>query len=100
MRISYRPSGGRGDYELSGTFNKTSAAELVEKYICFQLPPNLLIQSYSKAHKLSGKIRIRPEKDFHPYYLIAALLLFPSPRRELDKTGTESPVFLTIKDIS
>lgn len=92
MRIALRPSGGRGDYELTGSDNGVHASELVEKQFYFQITPSLTIDGKAKAHKLSGKLRIRPQSNgIHPYVAIYSILLLPSPRRELIKT-TNSPL--------
>jgi HNH endonuclease len=87
MRIALRPSGGRGDYELAGSDNEINASELLEKRFYYQITPGLEIDGKAKAHRLSGKPRIRPEENgLHPYVIIYSTLLLPSPRRELIKT--------------
>ncbi|MBE9181470.1 HNH endonuclease [Oculatella sp. LEGE 06141] len=87
MRIALRPSGGRGDYELAGSDNGVNASELLEKDFYFQITPGLEIDGKAKAHRLSGKPRIRPGLDGkHPYAVIYSILLLPEPRRELIKT--------------
>jgi hypothetical protein len=71
MRIALRPSGGRGDYELAGSDNGIYASELIDKQFYYQITPGLTIDGKSKVHKLSGKARIRPEKDgLHPYIVM------------------------------
>lgn len=60
MRIALRPSGGRGDYELAGSFDTVHASDLLEKRFFFQLTPALTIDGRATAHRLSGKPRIRP----------------------------------------
>ncbi len=88
MRIALRPSGGRGDYELAGSDNGIHASELLEKQFCYQITPSLTIDGKAKAHRLSGKPRVRPEENgVHPYVVIYSLLLLPPPRRELIKTA-------------
>ena len=91
MRIALRPSGGRGDYELAGSDNGIHASELLEKQFCYQITPSLTIDGKAKAHRLSGKPRIRPEVNGeHPYVVIYSLLLLPPPRRELIKTASSA----------
>lgn len=91
MRIALRPSGGRGDYELAGSDNGVHASELFEKQFCYQITPSLIIDGKAKAHRLSGKPRIRPEGNGeHPYVVIYSLLLLPPPRRELIKTDNSA----------
>ena len=90
MRIALRPSGGRGDYELAGSFNTISASDLLEKEFYYQITPDLIISGKAQTHRLSGKPRIRPERGGeHPYVVISSLLLLPPPRRELIKTGDQ-----------
>lgn len=93
MRIALRPSGGRGDYELAGSFGGLHASDLLEKHFSFQITPNLLIDGRSAAHRLSGKPRIRPDANgIHAYVIVAAILLLPMPRRELLKTPEGAPL--------
>jgi hypothetical protein len=92
MRIALRPSGGRGDYELAGSDNGVPASELIGKQFYYQITPNLTINGKAKAHRLSGKPRIRPEENGrHPYMVIYSILLLPPPRRELIRTP-DSPL--------
>ena len=91
MRIALRPSGGRGDYELAGSYNRLHASDLLEKRFFFQLTPAITIDGRSAAHRLAGKPRIRPEKGRHAYILFSSLLLLPPPRRELEQTPNEVP---------
>jgi hypothetical protein len=93
MRIALRPSGGRGDYELAGSFGGLHASDLLEKQFSFQLTPNLVIDGKAVARRLSGKPRIRPDVDgLHAYVIAAAILLLPVPRRELIKTPEGAPL--------
>lgn len=92
MRIALRPSGGRGDYELAGSYNHLHASDLLEKLQSFQISPALTIDGKAKAHSLAGKPRIRPEGvGRHAYVFICALLLLPPPRRELANTPDAPP---------
>jgi hypothetical protein len=96
MRIALRPSGGRGDYELAGSDNGVHASDLLEKQFYYQITPSLTINGKAKAHKLSGKPRIRPEGNGeHPYVVIYSILLLPPPRRELIKTTDSTLTALT-----
>lgn len=96
MRIALRPSGGRGDYELAGSDNGVHASELLEKQFCYQITPSLTIDGKAKAHRLSGKPRIRPEENGeHPYVVIYSILLLPPPRRELIKTANSALTVLS-----
>lgn len=99
MRIALRPSGGRGDYELAGSDNGVLASTLLEKEFYYQITPSLIIDGKAKAHKLSGKPRIRPEGiGEHPYVVIFSILLLPPPRRELIKTTSTALTALSSKD--
>ncbi|MGP1382991.1 MAG: HNH endonuclease [Thainema sp.] len=99
MRIALRPSGGRGDYELTGSDNGVYASELLEKQFYYQLTPNLEINGKARASRLSGKPRIRPQEDGkHPYTVMYSILLLPSPRREFVKTATSALTKLICKD--
>ena len=92
MRIALRPSGGRGDYELSGAYSGIKASDLLEKQFFFQITPALIIDGRAVTKRLSGKPRIRPEEGGrHAYILISSILLFPPPRRELLKTPDALP---------
>jgi len=91
MRIALRPSGGRGDYELAGSFNRIHASDLLGKRFFFQVTPGLTIDGKAAAHRLSGKPRIRPEGGRHAYVVVSSVLLLPPPRRELLKTPEAVP---------
>ena len=91
MRIALRPSGGRGDYELAGTYNEIKASDLLEKRFFFQITPALTIDGRAVVKRLSGKPRIRPDGGRHAYILFSSILLVPPPRRELLKTPNASP---------
>ena len=91
MRIALRPSGGRGDYELAGSYSQLHASDLLEKRFFFQLTPAITIDGRCAAHRLAGKPRIRPEEGRHAYILISSVLLLPPPRRELQQTPRALP---------
>jgi HNH endonuclease len=100
MRIALRPSGGRGDYELAGSYNGVHVSALLEKQFHYQITPGLTISGKAKAYRLSGKPRIRPEQDVgeHPYVVLGSILLLPAPRRELIKTAKTPLEFLLYKE--
>lgn len=91
MRIALRPSGGRGDYELAGSYNELHASNLLEKNFFFQVTPGLTINGKAKASRLAGKPRIRPAGGRHAYIVISSILLLPPPRRELLRTPEALP---------
>jgi len=101
MRIAYRSGGGRGDYELAGSYNEVPASELLEKQFYYQITPGLEIDGKSKACRRDGKPRIRPEKTKdgkHPYVVIYSILLLPTPTRELKKTPESTLITLSKKE--
>ena len=91
MRIALRPSGGRGDYELAGSYGSLHASDLLDKHFSFQITPSLLIDGKATARRLSGKPRIRPVGGKHAYEIVSSILLLPVPRRELLKTPEHFP---------
>jgi hypothetical protein len=89
MRIVLRPSGGRGEYELSGSQQAISASDLYGHEIYYELTPDLIIPARAKALLVQGKPRFRldyPEGTTHFYRLLSAVLLLPKPIREIRKT--------------
>ncbi len=91
MRIALRTSGGRGDYELAGSYNRLHASDILDRRFFFQITPTLTIDGKAKASRLGGKPRIRPIDGEHPYKVIASILLMPHPRRELRVTSEKLP---------
>jgi len=89
MRIALRTSGGRGEYEISGSHGDTSVSDVIDHNIIFQVFPGRVIDSKNWVRRLQGKSRIRlenPRTDKHLYLSLADLLLMPKPIRELGKT--------------
>ncbi|NJL18886.1 MAG: hypothetical protein HC901_00770 [Bdellovibrionaceae bacterium] len=90
MKIALRTSGGRGEYELVGMQGNVSSTDLRGIPIFFELTPSLVIPGNVKVKTDQGKPRLRLEKprnDLHLALLLADILLFPLPKRELSKTG-------------
>lgn len=89
MRIALRTSGGRGEYEISGSHGDTTVSDVIDHNILFQVFPGKFINSKNWVRRLSGKPRIRLENsrvDKHLYLSLADILLMPKPIRELGKT--------------
>jgi hypothetical protein len=89
MRIALRTSGGRGEYEMSGSHGDISVADVIDHNIFFQIFPGKFIDSKNWIRRLQGKPRIRlgdPSTDKHLYLSLADVLLMPKPIRELGKT--------------
>lgn len=90
MKIALRTSGGRGEYELAGRQGGVSSTDLRGIPISFELTPSLILPGHVKVKTDQGKPRLRldkPRSDLHLALLLADVLLFPLPKRELSKTG-------------
>ncbi|MFZ2114676.1 MAG: HNH endonuclease [Solirubrobacteraceae bacterium] len=93
MRIALRPSGGRGEYELTGRQGSVRASDLFDREMAFQITPELVLPGRQAAHRVQGKPRIRLDdrtKDLHAYRLLAGTLILPRPKRELRATSPGS----------
>ena len=91
MKIILRTSGGRGEYELAGSQAGVQSTALAGKNIFIEVVPGFLINTHSAIAQSSsqGKPRIRladPNSDIHTYRILASLLFFDKPIRELSKT--------------
>lgn len=89
MRIALRTSGGRGEYEISGSHGDTAVSDVIDHNILFQVFPGKIINSKNWIRRLSGKPRIRLENsrvDKHLYLSLSDMLLMPKPIRELGRT--------------
>lgn len=79
----------RGVYELAGRQASTSASDLFDREIFYELTPRIIIPGRAMASRLQGKPRIRLDdtrRTTHLYRLLAAVLLLPKPKREFKKT--------------
>ena len=90
VKIALRPSGGRGEYELTGRFGSVAASDLFGLEILFDCTPEIEVSGRSRAERRHGKPRVRLDntQSKHAYLLLAAVLLLPKPKRELRATGT------------
>lgn len=97
MRISRRPSGGRGEYELHGTLlDGTRARNLEGYFITLEFPNGLVIHTRVRMLIQGGKPRLR-RLDRAKRYLqvqkqLAAMFIMPDPAREMDALGAGEPV--------
>lgn len=106
MKIAWRPSGGRGEYELAGRSAGVGVEELLDLPLRYEVAPSIIIPGHAATRRRDGKPRIRldEQRNFsHPHLVLAATLLLPRPIRELRKTG-DSPLVLqdgqyTVHDI-
>jgi hypothetical protein len=89
MNISFRPSGGRGEYELAGRQGDLHVHDLFGLPMFIEILPTVAINAYSQCVLKDGKPRIRltqPARNAHPSSLIAAAMMLPKPRRERHET--------------
>lgn len=85
MNLTLRPSGGRGEYELSGSQGSLHVADVLGLPLLIEILPGTEINAHAQCNRKDGKPRIRLDKSVknsHPSSLIAAALLLPKPRRE------------------
>jgi hypothetical protein len=90
MRIALRSSGGRGEYELTGSHGAVAASDLFDHQLDFQITPELIIAGRHQPLRVQGKPRIRlldQRQDRHAYAVLANVLLLPVPIRELRQTA-------------
>ena len=89
MNIEFRPSSGRGEYELAGKQGALQPHDLFGVPMRLEILPGVSINARSHCILESGKPRIRQihtYRNTHPYALIAAAMMLPKPRRELHLT--------------
>lgn len=96
MRISRRPSGGRGEYELTGTLPSGLRARQLEKHhLTLEFPRGLLIHTRVRMVLQGGKQRLRRipgQVDIQIQKQIAAAFMMPSPARENVALGAGEPI--------
>ena len=89
MNIEFRPSSGRGEYELAGKQGALQPHDLFGVPMWLEILPGVAINARSHCLLESGKPRIRQIQTYrntHPYALIATAMMLPKPRRELHLT--------------
>jgi hypothetical protein len=93
MRISRRPSGGRGEYELAGTQGKVRARDLQNYFITLDLPGGLIIPTRIRVIDQGGKLRLRLKgAEIQIQRQITAAFLMPDSQREFGVLGAGEPV--------
>jgi hypothetical protein len=93
MRISRRTSGGRGEYEISGTLQGRRAADLEGCLLSLDFPNGLLIHTRIRVVKQGGKLRLRLDgANIHIQRQVAATFMMPDPARETRVLGAGEPV--------
>lgn len=93
MRIALRTSGGRGEYEITGSQADTKALDLVDHRIILELLPGTRIFTQNIIKHTQGKPRIRLKERTtedpvftHAYAILASALLLPKPIRQISVT--------------
>ena len=97
MRISRRPSGGRGEYELNGILpDGTRPRDLENHNITLEIPCRLLIHTQVRVKIQGGKPRLRRiariGRLIQVQKQIAAVYVMPDPAREMEVLGAGEPV--------
>jgi hypothetical protein len=100
MKIVFRTSGGRGEYELAGRQGKSSVVDLAGYHFDFQVSPYILVPGKCTLQINGGKPRLRladaDSAATHAYRWLSALLLLQKPNR----VRTENAHHATTVDFS
>ena len=95
MRIDWRPSGGRGEYELVGQVAGRSARDLLEWTIHLELGALGLRQTELLVSAQGGKPRLRAAGAVHHIQRqLSSALLLPRSRRSADNLSTGQPIMI------
>src|SRR3954466_4386407 len=104
MDIAYRPSGGRGEYELPGEVDGVVAADVYGREVLLAIPGVVIATGLTVKHD-SGKPRFRGLAGA-PLLIgrqVAVILLMPKPVRTTDSFAAGVPVLrndaYTIKNV-
>jgi putative restriction endonuclease len=94
MQISRRTSGGRGEYEITGTAaDGMRAADLENFLLSLEFPNGLLIHTRVRVSKQGGKLRLRmADVDIQVHKQLAAVFMMPGPTRQPAALGAGEPV--------
>ncbi|MBI2817665.1 MAG: hypothetical protein HYX72_12070 [Acidobacteria bacterium] len=94
MRISRRPSGGRGEYEISGSLPSGELAGGLENHLLsLEFPGGLLIHTRVRVKKQGGKLRLRrADVDIQLQKQLAAAFMMPDPARQVSALGAGEPL--------
>jgi len=98
VRVSRRPSGGRGEYEISdNTETGITPVNLLERRLIFDLGGGTIVDTNSTLRRQGGKRRIRllTRGGIHPHRQLAAALMMPKAVREDTGWGRGAPVMRT-----
>lgn len=94
MRISRRTSGGRGEYEISGTLPTGLLSADIENYLLsLEFPKGILLHTRVRVVKQGGKLRLRmADADIQIQKQLAAVFMMPDPARQTVALGAGEPV--------
>lgn len=93
MRIDWRPSGGRGEYELAGQADGHSAADLLEWTLHLDLGALGMRHTELLVSAQGGKPRLRTAGNVHHVQRqLASALLLPRSRRSTANLATGQPI--------
>ena len=98
MRITRRPSGGRGEYEISeNTPIGLTPTKLLGCRLIFDFGGGTSVNTDSTLRRQGGKNRVRllTSDGIHPHRQLAAVLMMPKPIREDVQWGRGAPVMRT-----
>lgn len=96
MKIQFRTSGGRGEYEVAGTHGQYAARDLVNHDIQIHLGPWGVVKTGVYVREDSGKVRLRLRAPSTPHITrqISAALLMPRMTRSAETGGAGVRVML------
>jgi putative restriction endonuclease len=101
MYIRKQPSGGRGEYEVSGDYssgaNSLQASDLLDRHLFYEFGSYGYHATANAVRLRDGKKRIRldnPNLDIHGARQITAALLLPKSRREEIGLGGGRPTIM------
>jgi hypothetical protein len=91
MKIAFRTSGGRGEYEIAGSQGNIKAKDLALFTIDYQVSPNVFVPGKCYLKIQNEKPRIRLSKDLdktktHIQRWLSAILWLPEPTRVRKKS--------------
>src|SRR5689334_6385341 len=94
MRISRRPSHGRGEYEVSENYNELTPRDLIDRVLILDMDGGWRIDSGTRVALQGGKARLRLlQNDYMQLHRqLAAALLMPHPVRSVNAMGSGKPI--------
>ncbi len=96
MRITKRPGGGRGEYEISESFGSLTPRDLINHIIILSLGSRVEITTGVRLLRKHGKLRLRMDEEagceIHLHRQLAAALMLPYPAREESGWASDYPI--------